>query len=236
MANRRRAILVRPEYTRPSYSLGNSTQKQLTAASHVHAHAAEGTTTTNVVSVVPVAVRKRVVHTHAYASPATVDTLLEQMKALTSADRKQLLDRAAAAQLLLDSKPADRDVSMWSAAVYDRFCDAVGGPGAAGVGPLVCRRLLGVASAWQPVEQFMSVAGLQELPVVDRQAVYNMLADLLVNHARAIARYTGAPFSVKLVANTVVNIAGVFDSAFPGYLEAGLARMVARRHAQLGTA
>lgn len=76
----------------------------------------------------------------------------------------------------------------------------------------------------------MSVAGLSELPVVDRQAVYNMLADLLVQHAKELARYTGAPFSVKFIANLAQNISGVFDAAFPGYLEAGLAHVVARRH------
>ena len=232
MTPRRQVITQRPEYTRPAYARGNSspTPNNTTPS---RAHAAQCTTTTNVVSVVHVAAHVSDAHTK---QEEQLDNLLEQMTQLTPALQKQLLDRVAARQLLdQSSKRADRDIAMWAAAAYDAFCSAIGGPGAAGVGPVIARRLLGVASAWQPVEQFMAAAKLQELPVVDRQAVYYMLADLLVEQTRSIARYTGAPFSVKLMSTVVVNIAGLFDSAFPGYLEAGLARVVARRHQLLKT-
>ena len=227
MTAHRRVILVRPDYSasRSLQTRGNST----TPVAHPstrgvcvggvnsggHAHAST--------------------HVCEHAKQAAgVDHLLEQVMKLTAAEQKQLLDRAAANHLLsIDSKREDRDISMWAAAVYDAFCSAIGGPGAAGVGPQVVRRLLGAAVAWKPVEQFMLAAKLQDLPVVDRQAVYNMLAELLVEQGRSVARYTGAPFSVKLLANMTANVAGLFDDAFPGYLEAGLAHVVARRHRQV---
>lgn len=219
MATSRRLIVDRPTYSRPAYTApSNSSPHTPVAHPSTRGVCVGGGTEMNESSRV-------------CAKQVAADNILAQLAALPAAEQKQLLDRAAAAQLLLvESKRADRDVSMWSAAAYDAFCRVIGGVGAAGVGPQVARRLLGAATAWQPVEQFMSVAGLSELPVVDRQAVYNMLADLLVQHAKELARYTGAPFSVKFIANLAQNISGVFDAAFPGYLEAGLAHVVARRH------
>lgn len=224
----RRLIVDRPAYTRRSFATPNST---ITPTPVAHP-------STRGVCVGGGDERLSRTHASAHAREApSVEELLESVALLTPQLQKQFLDRAAAQLLLTASADrADRDVSMWSVAVYSAFCEAVGGPAAAGVGPQVLRRLLGAASAWAPVEQFMATARLSELPVADRQAVYNMLADLLVQHARGISRRTKAPFSAKLLSTTVVNIAGLFDTAFPGYLEAGLAHVVARRHRSLQAA
>ena len=229
MQLQRRVITERPVYDRPAYTRGNSSL--LNNISHTPvAHPS-----TRGVCVGGGFEDGSRMQAHVHASPA--EQLLAEMMKLSVAEQKELLDRVAAQALLEQTaKRADRDVAMWAEAVYRAYCSAVGGPGAAGVGAQVFRRLLGAASAWQPVEQFMSSAKLLELPVVDRQAVYNMLADLLVQHTRSVARYTGAPFSVKLISGQTVHVAGLFDNAFPGYLEAGLAHVVARRHQQLKVA
>jgi hypothetical protein len=65
--------------------------------------------------------------------------------------------------------------------------------------------------------------------VVERGSVYRMLAALLVDHARSISDFTGAPLGPKLVGSCTGNIAGVFEKAFPGYVRAGLAKIAARQ-------
>lgn len=162
-------------------------------------------------------------------SAATIDQLLEQLAALSPTDQKVFLDRAAANRLLVAEKPADREIGMWSVAVYEAYCAAVGVGGAAGVGPLVVRRLLGASTPWSAVQSFMTSSRLHELPVTDRQAVYVLLADLLVRHTRSLARHVGAPFSPKLLASCTSNISALFDEQFPGYVEAGLVKFVARQ-------
>lgn len=72
-------------------------------------------------------------------------------------------------------------------------------------------------------------AKLADLEVRQRQSFYGLLARLLVKHAHSIARHTGAPLSPRLVANCASAVAGIFESSFPGYLKAGLARVVARK-------
>jgi hypothetical protein len=77
----------------------------------------------------------------------------------------------------------------------------------------------------------MRASKLLDLPVLERQQAYNLVAELLVQYAKVAARRSGAPMSPKLVANCSQNVAGVFDSAFPGYAASGLARMVVRARA-----
>jgi hypothetical protein len=149
---------------------------------------------------------------------------------MSVAEQKELLDKLSASLLLAsatDSK--DRDLAMWSEAVHERLTEALGGGRASTSGVVVTRKLLATTAAWSPVRTFVDTTKLSELRVVDRQAVYMLLADLLVRHARSVAQRSGAPFSAKLVANCTVNLPGLFDAAFPGYIEAGLVRVIARQ-------
>ena len=75
----------------------------------------------------------------------------------------------------------------------------------------------------------MADAKLDKLAVPERQSVYNLLADLVVRHAHGISMRSAAPLSPKLVANCSNNVASIFDKAFPGYVRAGLAHIVARQ-------
>lgn len=136
--------------------------------------------------------------------------------------RKELLAYLALEQQA--TKQPSRDLEMWSVAVVEALDKAIG----PSIGALVIRKQLSASTAWNPVAQFMEASRLQDLTVVERQGIYTLLAKLLVKHAREVAQRSGAPLSGKLVASCAGNLPGVFDGAFPGYLAAGLAPMVAR--------
>ena len=155
------------------------------------------------------------------------ELLLAQVLELPNAVRKQLLDKIQLAVLTdAAANDKDRDLVMWTEAVYQRFVSGEQGSIAGGAGPLHFRKLLATSTAWPPVQDFMHTARLHELPVVDRQAVYHMLADVLVNHVREVAEHTGAALSPKMVANCTHLLRGAFESNFPGYVEAGLVKVV----------
>lgn len=160
-----------------------------------------------------------------------VDELLTHANALTRSERKELLDRLALATHLTDRAANNRDLEMWAISVSSALHDAIGSGVGVAYGSMLVKRTMAASSNWRPIEDFMASSGLADLQVVERQAVYSMLAKLLVEHAEQVAARSGAPLSPKLVGGCAVNIGGVFDSAFPGYLAAGLAPMVA---AQMG--
>lgn len=161
------------------------------------------------------------------ASRTTVKDVLNLAKELSADDAKTLLAQLALANQTPSNSEA-RDVQMWSQAVYEGLVKAHGGSGAGVPGPLVVQRSVGSSSSWGPVFAFVKAAGFDRLKVVERQAVYHFLADLVIKHATWVSRERGAPLSARLVANCSVNVAALFDQNFPGYLKAGLAHMVAR--------
>lgn len=169
---------------------------------------------------------------HAHATHASqVEDFTQRLKSLSPKDRKAVLDSLLLEAQLNDDTSATRDVAMWSEAVHREATRRLGSADGGLVGPAIVRRLVAVGTSWKPVQQFMQSSKLAELNVTERQRAYYLLAELLVRHALVVARRSGAPFSVKLVAQCTNNLPGVFEDAFPGYLEAGLARMVAR-HAE----
>lgn len=147
---------------------------------------------------------------------------------LDPAARRKLL-----AELSLANTEADlgetRDLDMWAGAVYDGLAALNGGSGGGLPGPAIVKRALSASGAWSIVRGFMSDAKLDTLSVQERLSVYRMLADLLVRHAHGISMRSAAPLSPKLVANCSTNISSIFDKAFPGYVKAGLAPIVARQ-------
>lgn len=164
----------------------------------------------------------------------SVDQIMEMANHLEAAERQRLLDHLALKRTPeIDSA---RDVEMWSVAIYESLQKALGASSGAMGGPMLVKRAVGATSSWAPVEKFMQASKLADLQVRERLLVYSMLAELLVKHARHVASKSGAPLSPKLVANCTASISGVFESAFPGYLQAGLAQIVARQLAISGTA
>jgi len=157
--------------------------------------------------------------------------LLEQASALSSADQQRLLDHLslAARHLRFNDSQTERDLGMWAAAVGAEVSARTSTGTMSGCGPLLLRKLLGAATSWAQVQDFMRVTKLAELSVVERQSVYNLLAQLLLQYAERVSERTGAPLTPKLVCSCASSIAGIFDSAFPGYAASGLAPIMARR-------
>ncbi len=157
-----------------------------------------------------------------------LDSLLKLADQLKPADRKQLLARLA----LADGNAnvgSERDIDMWAQAIYAGLVAAIGHQDGAGQAPMVIKRTMAARSAWGPVADFMASSKLDTLKVVERQAVYGMLAKLVIEKAAYVSQKSGAPLSAKLVSNLTPNIAAIFDGAFPGYLQSGLVRVIAKR-------
>lgn len=157
-----------------------------------------------------------------------INEVIKVAAGLSVEDRRDLIARLT---LELDAKhdPKSRDVEMWAGALHAALQDALGGALGATVGVMTFKTLVAPSKAWQPMSEFMRRSRIGEAQVVERQAMYNLLAELVVSYARKIAKHTGAPLTAKFLVNCSSNIAGVFDAAFPGYLAAGLAPVVARR-------
>lgn len=159
----------------------------------------------------------------------SVASLLDQAATLSKVEQQELLDHLALQQQLTRKASDSRDLDMWSAAVGTALGAAIGDDERGSYGQLLIKRLLGSTSCWRPVEAFMTSSKLSELRVVERQAVYNLLAELLVDHAGYVARKSGAPLGPKLIGQCTGSLPGVFEASFPGYLAAGLAPIVARQ-------
>lgn len=157
-----------------------------------------------------------------------MDNLLDQASKLPTDQRKEFLARLALDAQTLPSGET-RDVDMWAGAVYDAIVAANGGEDGGLVGPAQIKRLVAVPSSWSHVSNFMKSSHLDQLTVTERQSIYAMLASLVVGNARYVARRAHIPLSGKLVANCATNVAGIFAQSFPGYLESGLALLVAKR-------
>lgn len=158
-----------------------------------------------------------------------VDEILATASQLTAKQRQELLDQLSLVNKMTRSADQDRDLDMWATAVHSALTDCVADGDGSAYGRMVVKQSLAATQNWRPMQEFMEVSRLNELKVVERQSVYHLLADLLVQHARGIASRSGVPLGPKLVGNCAHGIAGVFDQAFPGYVRAGLAKIAARQ-------
>lgn len=158
----------------------------------------------------------------------SVEDLLSKANLLSPTERKELLAKLSlASQTKLGEET--RDIDMWAQAVYDGLVSVIGADGEGVPGPTVVKRLLAVPTAWAPVSSFMRASKMDQVTVSQRQSAYHMLANLVIENARYVARTSRIPLSPKLVGNCASNITGIFDQAFPGYLQSGLAHIVVRR-------
>lgn len=161
-------------------------------------------------------------------SNVSLADLLSLADQLPATERKTLLAHLALKGQTEVEGPS-RDKEMWAQAVYGEIVRAFGPDGGAGQGPALVKRTLSATAVWAPVADFMRASKLGALSVTERQSVYVLLARLVVEQALYVARNIGAPLGIKLVANAASNMAAIFDRSFPGYLQAGLAPIVARQ-------
>lgn len=162
----------------------------------------------------------------------TADDVVALAATLSLTARKEVL-----ARLALDVQKGsgrDRDLDMWAEAVYRALASANGSADGAGVGPLPLRRLLAADEHWAAVRDFMHSARYDEFTVTERASTYQMLANMLVEHAQSVAARSSAALSAKFVANCSRNLAAIFNAQFPGYVKNSLAPLVARRYMQGG--
>ncbi len=68
---------------------------------------------------------------------------------------------------------------------------------------------------------------------VQRKGLYNLLAKLLVAHSKSLAGFVDSPLSAKFVCGQSHMLPGLFENAWPGYLESGLAMRVVESLAAL---
>lgn len=149
---------------------------------------------------------------------------VDRLLALPKQQRRAALDRLALS--LMEESGERRDSEMWSAAVSSALEGRLGRQGSAAYGPLLAKRVVGAPAAFKPVASFVEEARLDEMTVVRRQQAMNLLAELVVESASQVGRAKGIPLSLGLVAGCAANVRAIFDQAFPGYLESGLAGIV----------
>lgn len=158
-------------------------------------------------------------------------SVMDQVKALCEKlgkkEQKQVLDYLSLQSLQKTDKDL-RDVDMWINSLY-QVCQNMKNVMQIGFSPAMLKQQAGSGQAWQPVSEFMEDSGLMTLKVVERQSVYRMLAGLVVENAQKVSRNADLALSAKLLANCASNVASLFDNEFPGYLQSGLALMVAKR-------
>lgn len=158
-----------------------------------------------------------------------VSNVLDLANQLTAAQRQELLDQLALNNQLTNKAATNPDLDLWAQAIHNALGEVIGAEEGGSYGVMLIKRILGSTAAWRPVEKFMSVSRLGEAKRTERYSVYLLLARMLVEHAATVASRSGAPLSAKLVGTCTVNLPGVFEKNFPGYLAAGLAPMVAKQ-------
>lgn len=144
----------------------------------------------------------------------------EQKKALLAQLSLELADSAKG------GKDQSRDLEMWASAVYDSLSKVVP---AHGYGQLLVRKQMGAASSWGHVREFMQATEFSTCTVVERQGIYNLLADLLLRYVRRVASRQGLPVTLKLIASCSAHVGSTFESEFPGYLASGLGKVIVRQ-------
>ena len=158
-------------------------------------------------------------------SKSGLQGILDGLDSLTALERKQLLDRLAL-QELSTKTDQDRDISMWAVSLQSGLVAFVGGLGGSAYGVAHVRKLAGAAKAWAPVADLAAALGMESLSISERQAAYNVLASVLLQHAKQAASRNGAAMSLNYVLNCAQSIGAAFEASFPGYISGGCGRLL----------
>lgn len=155
-----------------------------------------------------------------------VAQVLASVEQLSEKDRALVLAKLALQMkdTFLDSRD-ERDLNLWVGAV----CDEVARVTNTGQGRLKARQLLGTKAAWQPVKDQLQVLAPKEATAAQHAAILLFMARMLVEHADSVASFTGAPLTLKFVANCTAHVGALVERAFPGYASAGLLPFVVQK-------
>lgn len=154
-----------------------------------------------------------------------VEEIKQKLRELNRKQRKQLLDYL----LYLDKEKLpelaqDREILAWGDSVVGKLRIHL---------PSLSPQIVinpGVLKSLQdslvPVQTLFKSSGLCLDTIYKRKAAYDLCAGLLVSHAKQLAAHVKAPLTVRFVLQRAPDLPGLFNSAFPGYLQAGLASKV----------
>lgn len=138
------------------------------------------------------------------------------------------LDKEQKQNLLTSTRTGqslERDEEMWADSLEQLLGEALGTP------PSARHRsaaILGsLRDSFAVVQAFVQAAGLMQQVSYNRKVIYNLLAGFVVEYSKQLAAKIGAPLSFKFVLQNVERLPALFDRAYPGYVQAGLACIVA---------
>jgi len=118
----------------------------------------------------------------------------------------------------------ERDEEMWADSLEQTLGEALGSP------PSARKRspaILGsLRASYAVVGAFVQALGIVQPVSYNRKVLYNLLAGFVVEYAKQLAAKIGAPLTFKFVLQNVEKLPALFDRAYPGYAQAGLACIV----------
>lgn len=155
--------------------------------------------------------------------------ILEQVKNLNKANKANMLDWLALDAMQSKVASKDRDLGMWIVSVYACLQQANAEGCIACPAPLVLKRLISAGKSYAHLEQFMQSTNLAQAKVTQRQAIYHLLAGILLTHAKQLAAGVQIPLTPTLMLNQCANIVAIVNQALPGYAEAGLLPILAHQ-------
>lgn len=163
-------------------------------------------------------------HQAAEEKQTSAEQLLTLARTLPKPEQRKLLAALAAEQT---ETGKDRDQQAWIDALLAALLKA--NRGQAGGLPTSFHLKRAMASGgWSAIAEFMHDSGFMQFTVNERAAAYRLLATLLLEHATEVSRRKNVPKTPQLLASCATNIGALFENAFPGYLSAGIARVVVR--------
>lgn len=163
-------------------------------------------------------------------SRQTVNEAKTLIDAMTKEQRKEVADYIAflgqgrrATRTAQDLK-SNRDLGLWGDALVAALGQAL---------PSLVTSKHIPASVIQQLEQssvvaesIISQAAIPASQSYMRNAFYRLLANLLVQHSRSLAKYVKAPLSLKFCLGQVDGLHGLVEDAYPGYLRSGMMKVV----------
>lgn len=121
----------------------------------------------------------------------------------------------------------ERDEGMWSDSVEAILAEALGSStNFRNKSPAILGSL---RDSYSIVHEFVQVSALDAAMSYNRKVIYNLLAGLLVEYCKQLAAKIAAPLSLKFVLGQSEKIPALFDRAYPGYVQAGLAGIVLKQ-------
>ena len=129
------------------------------------------------------------------------------------------------------SQSLTRDEEMWADSLEQSLAFELGTPHRTAQVRLyrAPATLSSLKDSYAIVHAFVQGTGMVKSMSYHRKALYEMLAGLVVTYSKQLAAKIGAPLSFRFVLQNVDKLPALFDRAYPGYAQAGLACIVVQQ-------